>query len=173
MQHPVSETSTHGNAIYWEDEACEILRASTSAEEIQLVCCYFPFQHPDTPLDILSSRRIENSLTDIDELVLRKAEETLRRIAIDCNSCSWNWKWSVPFASSTTGLTKAANNTDKDLLTLVSKVTFMALERKACSFPSRAVEDIFDGLTHVRLLLEYRFRKLYVSKEEDEAVGKV
>merc|ERR1711939_904544 len=58
------KTSTHGSAIYWEGEACEILRASTSAEEIQLVCCYFPFQHPDTPLDILSSRRIENSFPE-------------------------------------------------------------------------------------------------------------
>jgi len=173
MQHPVSGTSTRGNAIHWEGEACEILRASTSAEDIQLVCCYFPFQHPDTPSAILSSRRTENFLTDVDVLGLHKAEETLRTIATECKSCCWDWKWSVPFASSTTGLTKAANNTDKDLLTLVSKVTFMALERKACGFPSRAVEDIFDGLTHVRLLLEYRFRKLDVPKEEYEEVEKV
>ncbi|PVH67917.1 hypothetical protein DL98DRAFT_542786 [Cadophora sp. DSE1049] len=167
-----SETSAHGSALHWEDEACEILRASTSAEDIQLVCSYFPFQHPDTPLDILSSRRIENSLTDIDELVLRKAEETLRRIAIECNSCSWNWNWSPPFASSIMGPIRAANDTDKDLFTFASKVTFMALERKACGLPSRAVEDIFDGLTHVRRLLEYRFSEL-VSKEEYEEVEKV
>ena len=173
MQHPVSETSTHGNAIYWEDEACEILRDSTTAKDILLVCSYFPFPHLDIPLAILSSRRTQHSSTDVDVLGLCKAEETLRRIATECNSCSWNWKWSVPFASSTTGLTNAANSTDKDLLTLVSKVTFMALERKACSFPSRAVEDIFDGLTHVRLLLEYRFRKLDVPKEEYEEVEKV
>ncbi|KAK0113096.1 hypothetical protein ONS95_014800 [Cadophora gregata] len=166
------KTSTHGSAIHWEGEACEILRASTSAEEIQLVCSYFPFQHPDTPLGILSSRRIENFPTDVDVLGLHKAEETLRTIATECKYCCWNWTWSVPFASSTTGLTKAANNTDKGLLTLISKVTFMALERKACGFPSRAFEDIFDGLTHVRLLLEYRFSKLYVSKKEYEAVGK-
>merc|ERR1711981_286725 len=119
MQHPVSGTSTRGNAIHWEGEACEILRASTSAEDIQLVCCYFPFQHPDTPSAILSSRRTENFLTDVDVLGLHKAEETLRTIATECKSCCWDWKWSVPFASSTTGLTKAANNTDKDLLTFL------------------------------------------------------
>lgn len=168
MQHPVSETSTH-----WEGEACNILRASTSAEDIQIVCSYFPFQHPDTPLGILSSRRTENFLTDVDVLGLHKAEETLRRIATECNSCSWDWKWSLPFASSTTGLTKAANDTDKGLLTLASKVTFMALERKACGFSPGAVEDFFQGLTQVRRVLEYRFNKLGASKEEYETVGKV
>jgi hypothetical protein len=71
------------------------------------------------------------------------------------------------------GPTRAAYDTDKDLFTLASKVTFMALERKACGLPSRAVEDIFDGINHVRLLLEYRFNELDVSKEEYEEVEKV
>jgi len=173
MQHPVLETSTHGNAIHWEGEACEILRASPSAKNIQLVCCYFPFQHPDTPLGILSSRRTENFLTDVDVLGLHRAEETLRRIATECNSCSWDWKWSIPFASSTMGLTIAANDTDKYLSTFASKVTFMALERKACGLPSRVAEDAFGGLNHVRDLLIYRFNHLGASKEDYEAVGKV
>lgn len=171
MEHPASETLTHGNAIHWEGEACEILRASTSAEAIQLVCSCFPFQHPDTPLGILSSRRTENLLTDVDVLGLHKAEETLRTIATECSSCSWDWKWSLPFAFSTTSLAQAANDTDKDLLTLASKVTFMALERKVAGFPSGAVEDFFQGLTQVRRLLEYRFNELGVSIEEYEAVG--
>jgi hypothetical protein len=168
-----SETSSYRSALYWEDDACKILRVSTSAEDIQLVCSYFPFQYPDTPLGILSCRSIESSLTDVDEHVLRKAEETLRRIATECNSCSWNWQWSPLFASSTMGPTTAANDTDKDLFTLAFKVTFMALVRKACGLQSRAVEDICDGINHVRLLLEYRFNELDVSKKEYEEVEKV
>ncbi|KAH6701341.1 hypothetical protein BKA61DRAFT_681536 [Leptodontidium sp. MPI-SDFR-AT-0119] len=70
------------------------------------------------------------------------------------------------------GPTRAANDTDKDLFTLASKVTFVALERQACGLSSRAVEDIFDGLTHVRLLLEYRFNELGVLIEEYEEVEK-
>jgi hypothetical protein len=49
----------------------------------------------------------------------------------------------------------------------------MALERKACGLPSRAVEDIFDSINHVRLLLEYRFNELDVLKEEYQEVEKV
>ncbi|PVH68175.1 hypothetical protein DL98DRAFT_599749 [Cadophora sp. DSE1049] len=173
MDGIASKMTTYGSSLHWEDDACKILQASTSAEDIQLVCSYFPFQHLDTPLGILSNRMTESSLPEIDELVLRKAEETLRSIATECNSCSWNWKWSPSFASSNLGPTRAANDTDKDLCTQASKVAFVALARKACGLPSRAVEDIFDGLTHVRLLLEYRFNKLDVSKEEYEEVEKV
>jgi len=71
------------------------------------------------------------------------------------------------------GLTIAANDTDKYLSTFASKVTFMALERKACGLPSRVAEDAFGGLNHVRDLLIYRFNHLGASKEDYEAVGKV
>ncbi|KAH6694381.1 S-adenosyl-L-methionine-dependent methyltransferase [Leptodontidium sp. MPI-SDFR-AT-0119] len=173
MDYLASETPTHGSALHWEDEACEILQDSTTAKDILLVCSYFPFPDPDIPLAILSRRRIENSLTDVDILGLCKAEETLRRVVTECNSCSWNQQWSPPFASSAMGPTRAANDTDKDLFTFASRVTFMALERKACGLSSRAVEDIFDGLTQGRLLLEYRFNELGISKEEYEKVEKL
>ncbi|CZT07023.1 uncharacterized protein RAG0_12613 [Rhynchosporium agropyri] len=139
--------STHGGALHWDNDACSILRSSTSAEEIQLVCSYFPFQHPDTPLGMLFSRQT-SSLTNIDKLVLVKAEETLRSITTECESYSWNWKWSPPFVSLSNGPTRAANETDRDLCTLAFNVTFMALTRRACGLPSRAIEECLKGLTH-------------------------
>ncbi|KAH7370299.1 hypothetical protein BKA65DRAFT_14138 [Rhexocercosporidium sp. MPI-PUGE-AT-0058] len=148
-----SESSTHGSALRLH-EACQILQDSTTAKDILLVCSYFPFPHSGIPLDILSSRRTENSLTDVDVLGLCKAEETLRRIATEYNSCSWNWQWSPPFASSAMGPTRVANDTDEALSTFASKVTFMALEREACALSSKAVDDILAGLAHSRRLLE-------------------
>lgn len=87
-----SETSTHESALCLEGKAYQILRASTSPKDILLICSYFPFQHSDIPLGILSSRRLESSLTEVDELVLCKAEETLRKIVTECNSYSWDWQ---------------------------------------------------------------------------------
>ncbi|CZT52262.1 uncharacterized protein RSE6_13554 [Rhynchosporium secalis] len=48
----------------------------------------------------------------------------------------------------------------------------MALARRACGLPSRAVEECLDGLTHVQLLLKYRFDKLDISKDAYEEVEK-
>ncbi|CZS94296.1 uncharacterized protein RCO7_10327 [Rhynchosporium graminicola] len=48
----------------------------------------------------------------------------------------------------------------------------MALTRRACGLPSRAVEECLDGLTHIQLLLKYRFDKLDILKDAYEEVEK-
>lgn len=138
-----SKTSAYGSALHWEDDVCEILRVCTSAEDNKLICSYFPFPDLNIPLDIVSGRRTKGSVTDVDKLVLQKAEETFRKIATERDSC------------------------------MASKVTFMSLEREACGFQSRAVGDVLEGINHTRFVLEQRFDKLLRSNKDYEEVEKV
>lgn len=160
MTHIRQQSSKEAIASrWWETEAEKRLFLSEEPKEIKVICCFVPFQYPDTQCRQLAKREngtLENILkflgderkvtserkegemyqSDKEIRSLRLAEEVVRFLDDSHSSSStksaWNWKWEAPDHGT------IAENISSQVSSVFSTVTFSDWIRIALNYGAKS-----------------------------------